>query len=571
MIRKRRVKCDERRPKCLRCDKLCLVCEYEKEGDKKFKDVSAPDNGKLRTIRPIIRKPDGRQHRIEPLSGLDVPRFSFSLENETERRYVGHFLHKTTTGFEGTMDWMLWNHVVIQFSHHQPFVRYFIIAIGALLKSFETPHQSQILPGRKGKEGPVNLHHKFALLKYGTAVKAMQAALVDTEPRQTLIACLLIFCFEMLLQNTHPALFHFISGQRLLHNWRGRELDTKGRPPSSLALEDEVCEAFDHLDMQISTISDQRPPELHQEILLEGVEFVRQMPSKFYDFEEAQRYLNLIMRRSHHFMATTWGKTNTAALSRDFEIKAPDGVPVAFNIYSTSNIIPSTLPTEQKPYMRDILRWQDAFAPVFQKSRIPSAKGLRTYHRATLLKIHGIATRISLAGLLFDEECAYDAFLPEFREMLDLIHVIVDAYHKRSVSGNDNSNINGNGKVESRSPSDSIFSLDLGITPPLFLLLIRCRDRVLRRHAIALLRTWHKEVCWHPAMIVEIGVFLMEVEEEGCQEGERIPEVNRAVVTRICEEPDAVTYKKTVVQLVQRRGGADGEMMWRERLFTYTM
>lgn len=425
-----------------------------------------------------------------------------------------------------------------------------------MLKSLEpTADSGKLLPRPKEAPKMSTLHREFALLKYGKAVKSMRAVLVASEPRQTLIACLLIFCFEMLLNNRVPAIIHFISGQRLLMQWREREMLEKGRPPTSVELEDDLCEAFNHLDLQISTISDQRSLKFHVDFLEEGAKAVKLMPETFNDLIEARRYLVLIMGISHHFLATTWEATNTAGLSREFLLKSPGGIPVAtgFNIFSTTNIVPVMLPAKQQRYANDISRWFRAFAPHSRNTRLPTVAGEREFHMATLMQIHGIATKISLAGVLFTEECSYDSFLPQFREMLDLIHIIVDAYQKRG------------GET---SPGDNTFSLDLGIIPPLFLLLIRCRDRVLRRHTIAILKIWHAELCWHPRLIAEIGTFLLEVEEEGHPEGP-IPETSRAVVTRICEDPGQIDNNAALLQLLQRRGGLNGEPVWKEKLVTF--
>jgi hypothetical protein len=47
-----------------------------------------------------------------------------------------------------------------------------------------------------------NMHRQFALWKYGKAVNVMQGTLPQAEPRSVLIAALLVFIFEMTLDNS---------------------------------------------------------------------------------------------------------------------------------------------------------------------------------------------------------------------------------------------------------------------------------------------------------------------------------------------------------------------------------
>jgi hypothetical protein len=104
------------------------------------------------------------------------------------------------------------------------------------------------------------------------------------------------------------------------------------------------------------------------------------------------------------------------------------------------------------------------------------------------------------------------------------------------------------------------FLLDLGLSVPLFLVLLRCRDPVLRRQAIEILRSWHVECWWDPLLIIAIGQFIMDVEEEGMVDG-FIPESSRAILTAKSHcPPDRVL----LVQCVQRTAGPNGGLKWTE-------
>jgi hypothetical protein len=178
--------------------------------------------------------------------------------------------------------------------------------------------------------------------------------------------------------------------------------------------------------------------------------------------------------------------------------------------------------------------------------------GSKIYGTSALLKMHGINTRILLEGVLFTEEMSYNVFLPQFKEMIDLIRLIAAAHHK---------NITGH---QTLGPSG--FILDLGILAPLYLLCTRCRHRTIRRKGIEILRSFHAEAYWDPLLIAEICELLMEVEEEDCAEG-IIPKRTQAVITRVYEAPDSGNVRQhALIQCVKRRGCPDGGTVWKERM-----
>jgi hypothetical protein len=244
----------------------------------------------------------------------------------------------------------------MQISNLEPFVRDCIVSIGALVRSLDTEVvQASQLQASKATELS-KLHRQYAVMKYGKAVKLMHTVLLTAELKQMLVAFLLVFCFEILLNNRHPAISHLVSGQHLYRDWLTRAVSVNNvlLPPTGSSLqpilEDELIDAFEHLDVQICTIYDSRPIHVHQRILRDSIERIRQMPLKFASLAEARGYLSLVMRRCQHFQATTWVATDTSALSREFEMMFPgdicNTVVAGVNIFSTPRIIPESLRTK---------------------------------------------------------------------------------------------------------------------------------------------------------------------------------------------------------------------------------
>ncbi|RDW74773.1 hypothetical protein BP6252_05915 [Coleophoma cylindrospora] len=459
------------------------------------------------------------------------------------------------------MDWSIWNHLVLQLSHHEPFIHDSIVAIGALSKALEIDEAlSKADTNAQALSKMAKLHKEFAHLKYGKAVQTINSSLARLELRQVLVACLLIYCFEVLLNNRHLALSHVVSGHRMLQEWLIR-YDQKAsgnrtlHSPNPTTVDDELIDVFHRMDLQISTMYDSRPIELHRATIRQGLRTVQQMPLRFNDLIEARGYLLVIMRRSYHFLATTWSSSQASCLVRAFEMVPPNNVIVTAgsNIYATSYKVSNKIRAEQKEFYEDISQWLQAFQPLYQKTQQPEIYGFRNHVIGALIRIHAISTAIVIAGVLFTKETSYDSFLSEFQDIFSLATIVVDAYRKKS---------------SQTMPSEAGYFLDLGITSPLYLLVARCRDHSLRANAIELLRGWHVEACWQPSLIASIGDFLMEVEEYGNTDVV-IPDKMRAVITAVCDEPQQNGKREALIQCVQRYGGPNGEPVWHERKVRY--
>jgi hypothetical protein len=156
--------------------------------------------------------------------------------------------------------------------------------------------------------------------------------------------------------------------------------------------------------------------------------------------------------------------------------------------------------------------WLRAYEPVFESFQTPSQKNSFGFLGSTILKIHAMSARIMLAGAFFSTEIGYDEHLTEFKEIYSLAESI---YEPLITSVRD--------KVS--------YNFDLSVLPALFLLVSRCRDRILRRATIRLLASFHREGTWDSLAIARVGSWIMGIEERGV-ETEHIPNHRRARMTR---------------------------------------
>ncbi|KAF2681340.1 hypothetical protein K458DRAFT_372254, partial [Lentithecium fluviatile CBS 122367] len=227
-------------------------------------------------------------------------------ETEVENRYLRYFHQETTCGFQSAWDWTLWNRLMLQGCHHEPFIRDAVVAISALHKSLRMLSSIEHGLRTDTTESIAKLHREYAYRMYGKALRNMQLAIdAGSGPRLALVACLLMVYFESHTGNRYKALVYAKHGLQVLQQWT-----------TSIRVEDEITDAFRNLDIQITTVSDRRSPESHKKILNEDSAKAESMPCRFGSLDEAKRYWGIIMRRSCHFMATTWSRTQPGLLTR---------------------------------------------------------------------------------------------------------------------------------------------------------------------------------------------------------------------------------------------------------------
>jgi hypothetical protein len=112
---------------------------------------------------------------------------------------------------------------------------------------------------------------------------------------------------------------------------------------------------------------------------------------------------------------------------------------------------------------------------------------------ASLLQIHARATQLVLDSLVITDEWTFDKYLPEFKKIVS----VTKAFYKDE-------------KLR------AVFSVDFGPIPALYYVVKMCRDRVVRREAIALLRSApRREGIWQSSLIAAIGEWIMKVGGRG--------------------------------------------------------
>ena len=505
----RRVKCDEAKPYCDRC----LKYGYQCDGFDRNPHQQLVSN---RPLAPCLV--EGLKSAPILLSPLVAP--GLSLQSQAEYQYFRTFQTETVAQLTGPFDSPLWERIVLQECSEQGFARDAVLAIAALHLSLGC----SVKPCRR-KTG----HHVYAFSQFGKALHGMKQAMSagGTGIRTALIGCLLVFCFESLQGNMDSAISHARSGYKLLDQ---RQIIPRSKRMPDL-IEDDLVHAFSRLDLQVMTVVNRKPADLHQCQNEHGAPCLEAMPSVFTTFTEAHRYWSLTMRKTAKFIH----KAVTAATSKSspFSQSLPEtdnSSRVAFGSSIQTpfpqDVIPQPLRQEQSKCAAELHRWQEAFRPF----RYPPNSAIKP--AAISLYSHCLTTQILLASLLHTTECAIDIFLPEFKSIVSLA---------RSFLKQD--------PPPARQPA---FSIDFGILTGLYIVCIMCRDRNTRRDAISILRTHpRREGLWDSSLIAELGIWVSDLEESGAV-GEYVPENARVRVVKV----DVDASAKTAQVICMRKASA---------------
>ncbi|TVY15412.1 hypothetical protein LARI1_G007646 [Lachnellula arida] len=206
----------------------------------------------------------------------------------------------------------IWQTLLLLAGQDQDFIRHAIIAIGGLRRSTKLKGLE-----RTGEENSSDLNaaslYEFALLHYDQFLAGIKTHIAvgtrDQGRRLAMISCLLVVCIESMQLHHQNALLHCQQGFKLIEELKidNGTPDSNNRggisSPAPSVIEDELLQQFDRMELQVLALYDTRTGEKHQILKDEGNLSVKNMPEAFMNIKDARRYLELIMRRTFHFMA----------------------------------------------------------------------------------------------------------------------------------------------------------------------------------------------------------------------------------------------------------------------------
>jgi len=377
----------------------------------------------------------------------------------------------------GGFDNPLWNRIVLQACHDEPCILHCAVAISALdlackVKNVGGPQAS-------------DAHHQYALQQYSKALKGVQDVVFNhphKSLRTALIASLLIYCFENFHGDIRLALTNVRSAVDLVHNWLAENVgptSAKGFSPQPYVVEDELVAAFARLDVHLMSWTDTAPVQ-RIPILFYAITEPWPIPSAFHSLADARVHFDNLANRAIKYLASI----------RDVENKVEESL--------HNQIFHAGGKSYEEPAIGGELRaWMKAFDYVLNNASEVDFVGANT------LRIHALTLQTSLRSAFFSpasDDTQFDIFLPEYCEMVALARRI--STHKTFIKS---------------------FTFDTGILPPLFIVVAKCRDDMLRREVIDVLKNAspRREGVWDALMVAKIGEELLRFESEDAQVKER--------------------------------------------------
>jgi hypothetical protein len=426
-------------------------------------------------------------------------------------------------------------------------IRHAVIAIGALNISNASVQTSEV----------GTLRHQFAFRQYSKSICLMRRDIAGGrhDLRTTLIASLLFYCFESFHGYHELAISQVYTGLRLIRDWVTSHYkpDAEGKYRVRIGsenpheVEDDLLRAFGNLEIQVMSYADGRSSDLHEQYRHCGQDDVDEMPVEFGSLVEARTMLELIIRRSMHWLRSTMHLQNFSTEAHDSggKVREEHYIPLFFDVDPRYE--------EQHQTMKEYERWDAAFRPLLKEARSPSGSDM--FVLASTLRLHWLSGYM----MIVSNNCSsslknsgrYTRELSELVGLATLLSKPTDA----------NSGKDGAGYV-----------FDLQIVLPLVTVGWLYRHRVLRKEAIELLlRSPRKEGVWDGIVMGKMMAFLSAVEEEGMepweQDAEYVPE---RAATRCIQMSFQTGERKAKISCLQPvRGSRIGEEVKRELIIPW--
>lgn len=187
-------------------------------------------------------------------------------------------------------------------------------------------------------------------------------------------------------------------------------------------------------------------------------------------------------------------------------------------------VLPANLRQYGLGFGGQIEAWAAAFEPLLASRSSP---GVTSQEKAAIavLKMFQIMGQILFSMTFSASETLFDAFQPQFQAIVNFGLEVVGDEERRAAEKRchdprtchhhrDNVPDIFGGHTYIASHIKPSFSADLGIVPPLYVVATKCRNPVIRRQAIQLLRSSsRREGMWDSELVARIGTWIMDIEE----------------------------------------------------------
>jgi hypothetical protein len=452
------VKCDERKPKCARCESAKRDCTgYPSNAPTDWSSPATLSNA-------LIPPHNGNQDLKE-----NAPKYALTAwENATQERnrlvqLGAYVLGRDPYSLRTALGNAFWSSFLPQLSHG-------IAIVGVAVAAFDAAYEARFLQ----KADPTN---ELAVTKhYNYALKILSQH-IQSQPHGTLplvLTCTLLAAVETVRRNQTNALIHSQGAFNVWTTNKCKVLDRKyghsridTHASTMLAGEDNfsltLCR---NLDLVIVSYSLRRAPALQA-----------WTPSSLHtttsSIEQAGELLAEILHSCFLFS------------SRASPFK-----------YRPRAKVPFDLAIEQGRHISNLLFWLQNFQKnVVESPEFAQSPSNAAAHPGFILKAQCLFVLIYTSTISMTHETAYDNYAPEFLQIIECIEAALDQNELENL----------------QLPP---FSPTMGAVMPLCFTAVRCRNPSLRRRAISLLQIAGIEGPWNGLIEAAIATAIVRIEEE---------------------------------------------------------
>jgi len=514
--RRRRIKCDEGKPHCLRCSSTGRVCDGYISPAATVIGSSWENHSWDHSATPIVvqsYRPDIATNRDGP-SRLSVQPQLYAFDTPKEAESFDFFQSYSVRELTGLFRIYekFWHDSVLPASMTQPTVRHAVTALGALHLSFATGHSTSV------PEDTSDAQVRFAAQQCNRSFKAF-SEYTDSQglnnQLSALVACILYICVASLQGHQSLAAIHFRNGINLVNN-----LSRSGK---SISQEATAYDAqFASLVAILTTLETQARSLLCNENLPACITASKPdypLFSKdevvFHTITEAWNFFEVLLNDLQCFFRDQESESHWPIRG-----SYPQGPSVErYQILANRNAAgKGALDSLSKRYGGEHGQEQKTILVVRLHARIFDM--YLTFF--PLAPMHG--------------EMAWDYLEPHFRETIVLSRQILEcrtedlsaAISSLKVKGCESAIYGSNShKVISEKfilanielQRQPVFTFSHGTSGPLYTVAMRCRSPELRLEAIALLLQYpRREGLWDSFTAGRLGWEAMKCEEEMCQD-----------------------------------------------------
>ncbi|KAF9870093.1 putative C6 zinc finger domain-containing protein [Colletotrichum karsti] len=399
------------------------------------------DNQALRVLRPLVADIDGTQ---------------------AERLYFHRFRHVAGAGLcnHVTNLTSFWSRLAPQLSHSDAAVKHAIVALGSAYHIYQSA-----LPESEDGPSPRELEI-FTIQQYGTAMSKLSSyAHVPMKDRitVTLLCCVSFVCIETLRNNWRPALTHLSNGLRIIESLPMSTLNEL-RNTRDWSTEDQlgmdyILRLFATWEVSCALFAENFKPVISIK-LYEGRELDDTPLGEFESITHAHR---VIVQYTRDVFALVW-------LNRQHQ--------------GDDEFWSQPIPRRQHDILtRKGERMPGLFERFLAKPQAP-ATGTGEYYSVCLDTLHYSCARLLCHNLRQKphERSQSPDIVARYAELVSIAAII----HKGLAA-----------RQKETAILPRSFTMDIGIIPPLYFIIVSCQDPDVQKRALRLLRDYpQKENFW---------------------------------------------------------------------------